>query len=509
MNMANLPRSLSLAALLAFAAASATAQDARPIAFVNARLVPVAGPVVENGTLVVRNGKIEAIGKDAVVPAGARVVDCAGKTIMPGLVSAVSRAGLDQPQRPRDAQGARQGGRRGQPMPMPMPGGGGAQDKAAAKAIEGVYAKQPVFGELLRKGITTLSLAPRGDAFPGLGALLRPDGKTLDELTLDGEAFVMVGMGRDGQTKKLLKDNFAAAQKVLEARKKPPEPKPEEKKPEEPKPAEAAKTEAPKQEGPAPTPNPTPNPTPTPTPTPTPKPEPKPEPTPNPQPAPQQQPQGQAPAQAAPRRQEPPKNPNHEVLADLLDGKRRALVEIDSATEMLHWQHTFGDAAPGKEAAEAGKSPAPTFPHTLVVSGHNTQEGTIDQVLDLVKAQQPAAVLLPPTLATMPRSRLLTHPARTLHEAGVTIGFLIGSDPGTAEGTFFRLMELVRSGLPAEVALKGVTLVPAQALGVEKRTGSLEVGKDADLLVFTGDPLDPASRLESVWLRGQQVPDTQ
>lgn len=496
MNMANHPRSLSLAALLAFAAATATAQDARPIAFVNARLVPVAGPVVENGTLVVRNGKIEAIGKDAVVPAGARLVDCAGKTIMPGLVSAVSRAGLDQPQSRRDEQGPRQGGRRGQPMPMQMGGGGGAQDKAAAKAIEGVYAKQPVFGELLRKGITTLSLAPRGDAFPGLGALLRPDGKTLDELTLDGEAFVMVGMGRDGQTKKLLKDNFAAAQKVLEARKKPPEPKVEEKKPEEAKPAEPAKVEPPKQEGP----------TPNPTPTPTPKPEPTP--TPNPQPNPQQQPQGQAPAQAAPRRQEPPKNPNHEVLADLLDGKRRALVEIDSATEMLHWQHTFADAS-GKAVAADGKSPAPTFPHSLVVGSHNTQEGTIDQVLELVQAQKPAAVLLPPTLATTPRSRLLTHPARTLHEAGVTIGFLLGSDPGTAEGTFFRLMELVRTGLPADVALKGVTLVPAQALGVDKRTGSLEVGKDADLLVFTGDPLDPASRLESVWLRGQQVPEKQ
>jgi imidazolonepropionase-like amidohydrolase len=49
-------------------------------------------------------------------------------------------------------------------------------------------------------------------------------------------------------------------------------------------------------------------------------------------------------------------------------------------------------------------------------------------------------------------------------------------------------------------------LVPAKALGIDRRTGSLEVGKDADLLLFDGDPLAPAGRLHSVWLRGAEVP---
>ncbi|MFM1872036.1 MAG: hypothetical protein RL398_1458 [Planctomycetota bacterium] len=478
MNMATLTRSASYAALLALAAA-ASAQDSRPIAFTNARIFTAAGPTIDAGTLVVRNGKIEAVGKDAVVPAGARVVDCAGKTIMPGLVSGLSRAGLDAPAPRRGNDGgASQRGRRGMPMPMPGSGGGGAADKAATKVIDGIYAKQTVFGELLRKGVTTLSLAPRGQAFPGLGAVLRPDGKTLEDLTADAEAFLIVGITRDAQTKKLLKDNFAAAAKVLEARKKPPEPKPEEKKPEEQKPPEGQKPEAPKQEGPQPTPQPTPTPNPNPQPTP--------------QPAPQQQPQ-QPPQQAPQRRPEPPKNPNHEVLADLLDGKRRAIVEIGSATEMLHWQHTF--------------EKVPEFPHVIAVGSYNAQEGSIDEVLELVKAQK-AAVLLPPTLSSLPRSRVLTHPAKNLHDAGIEIGFLLGNDPGTVEGTFFRLMELVRTGLPADVALRGVTVVPAKALGVDKRTGSLEAGKDADLLIFDGDPLEPAARLSAVWLRGQEVPQT-
>jgi imidazolonepropionase-like amidohydrolase len=63
----------------------------------------------------------------------------------------------------------------------------------------------------------------------------------------------------------------------------------------------------------------------------------------------------------------------------------------------------------------------------------------------------------------------------------------------------------VRSGLPADIAIKAITQVPAKALGIDKRTGTLEVGKDADLLVFDGDPLSPTGKLEQVWLRGSRV----
>jgi imidazolonepropionase-like amidohydrolase len=72
--------------------------------------------------------------------------------------------------------------------------------------------------------------------------------------------------------------------------------------------------------------------------------------------------------------------------------------------------------------------------------------------------------------------------------------------------TMYRVMELVRHGLPADVALRGLTLVPAKALGVDKKVGTLEVGKNADLLVFQGDPLAPTGQLDSVWLGGKEVP---
>jgi imidazolonepropionase-like amidohydrolase len=64
---------------------------------------------------------------------------------------------------------------------------------------------------------------------------------------------------------------------------------------------------------------------------------------------------------------------------------------------------------------------------------------------------------------------------------------------------------LVRAGLPRDVALRGVTVVPSAVLGIAADTGSLEVGKKANLLLFSGDPLDPSSSLRSVWLAGHLV----
>jgi imidazolonepropionase-like amidohydrolase len=55
--------------------------------------------------------------------------------------------------------------------------------------------------------------------------------------------------------------------------------------------------------------------------------------------------------------------------------------------------------------------------------------------------------------------------------------------------------------------VKGLTIVPAIVAGIEKRVGSLEPGKDADFLVLDGDPLDPRTRIEQVFVEGQRVLD--
>ena len=47
----------------------------------------------------------------------------------------------------------------------------------------------------------------------------------------------------------------------------------------------------------------------------------------------------------------------------------------------------------------------------------------------------------------------------------------------------------VNAGLPAEEAWKAITISPAQAIGIADRVGSLEVGKDGDIVIWTADPL--------------------
>jgi imidazolonepropionase-like amidohydrolase len=72
---------------------------------------------------------------------------------------------------------------------------------------------------------------------------------------------------------------------------------------------------------------------------------------------------------------------------------------------------------------------------------------------------------------------------RLPYEAGVAVGF----------------------GLPEEEAVRAVTLYPAQIFGIDDRVGSLELGKDATLIVTSGHPLDTLSRVEEAFIQGRRL----
>ena len=97
--------------------------------------------------------------------------------------------------------------------------------------------------------------------------------------------------------------------------------------------------------------------------------------------------------------------------------------------------------------------------------------------------------------------------ARRLHELGVPFA-LSGHD---ARDVGARLSDQAglaqRGGLSFEAALAAVTLVPARLVGVDERVGSLEVGKDADLVLWSGKPFEPTSRVIGVLLEGELVLD--
>ena len=64
---------------------------------------------------------------------------------------------------------------------------------------------------------------------------------------------------------------------------------------------------------------------------------------------------------------------------------------------------------------------------------------------------------------------------------------------------------LVKCGLDGQTARKAMTIYPAEALGLDYRLGSLEKGKDANLLVLDGDVLDATTTIQKVMIEGKIV----
>ncbi len=94
--------------------------------------------------------------------------------------------------------------------------------------------------------------------------------------------------------------------------------------------------------------------------------------------------------------------------------------------------------------------------------------------------------------------------AGILAKAGVRVALASGGEP-PAGGLLSAAIFAVRHGMPPDEALKAVTLTPAEILGVAGRVGSLDKGKDADILILSGDPLGATSRIERVILKGRTV----
>lgn len=94
--------------------------------------------------------------------------------------------------------------------------------------------------------------------------------------------------------------------------------------------------------------------------------------------------------------------------------------------------------------------------------------------------------------------------AGILHAAGVKVAF--GTDDvANVRNLPYHAARSAAYGLPREVALRGVTLTTAEVLGLADRLGSIEIGKRADLIVTTGDPLQIVTQVERAFIAGEEV----
>jgi imidazolonepropionase-like amidohydrolase len=193
-------------------------------AITNARIVPVSGPTIDRGTIVIRNGLITAVGATAAAPADARIVDGTGLTVYPGLIDALSNIGIPQPRQ-------QQGGGGGQAALLAAFGGGAAQQPAISapnslhpaglqpelKVIDVLRIEGDVFDGPRGAGLTATLSAPRDGIFQGQSALINLDGSVEQSIVVRSPVALHVGFTplRGGTFPGSLLGVFAAQRQML------------------------------------------------------------------------------------------------------------------------------------------------------------------------------------------------------------------------------------------------------------------------------------------------------
>lgn len=92
-----------------------------------------------------------------------------------------------------------------------------------------------------------------------------------------------------------------------------------------------------------------------------------------------------------------------------------------------------------------------------------------------------------------------------LTRAGVSVSIITDHPVVPIEFLVTQAALAVRNGMDPHDAIKAITINPATVLGLQDRLGSIDQGKDADLVLWTGDPLDLQSKTLRVWQRGREV----
>lgn len=183
----------------------------------------------------------------------------------------------------------------------------------------------------------------------------------------------------------------------------------------------------------------------------------------------------------------------HAQLVALTTGKLDAWIYAGAATDV---------AAAVKIAKDNG-----FFDRSALILGPDTFKA-IDE---LKAAGRP--VVLDPTLEFRERDVLTgklktTFVPKVIADAGLTWALLPSPDSSLAERyQTYQAARCVREGVPRQKALEAITLNPAKMLGLGDKLGSIENGKIANLVVYSGDPLDFNSWVDLVYIDGVQAYD--
>ena len=379
------------------------------LAIINAHVVPIEGDPFE-GTVLVDDGTITALGAEVSVPDGAEVVDADGQWLLPGLIDAHVHLGVWE-------EGEGWAGQDTNEMTDPV--------MAAARALDGINPREQGFDDALAGGITSVNINPgSGNPIGGLTVAVKTYGRYVDEMVLRSPSGLKAALGENpkrvyGEQKKTPATRMGVA---LVLRK--------------------AFTEA---------------------------------------------------------RNYREKNNAKSAEGEPVEGHlvNQALVQV--LEREIPWRqhcHRADDIATAIRVAEE-------FGYELVLD-HGTESYL---VADLV-AEKGIPVLYGPMIVSRSKVEVRERTAKApgiLDRAGVQVSIITDHPVVPIEHLTTQVALAVREGMDRAAALRSVTLNPARVMGVDDRVGSLVAGKHADLVLWSGDPLDLQSRALRVWIDGRQV----
>ncbi len=175
----------SLLSLAVFAQSDGSQQNktgrAGTFAIVGARVVTVSGAVIENGTVVIQNGKITAVGAGASVPSGAERIDGKGLSVYPGMIDSSTSMGLSE-----IGQGAN----------ATVDIAEIAGNNSNAKAITAVNPHSSHINVTRVNGITTVMSAPIGGLITGQGTVINLNGSTQADMAVESTVALVINFPR-------------------------------------------------------------------------------------------------------------------------------------------------------------------------------------------------------------------------------------------------------------------------------------------------------------------------
>lgn len=395
---------LASALLLAVPGSAARAQT---VAITGGKIYPVSGPVIERGTVLMRDGKIVAVGADVVIPGDAQRIDATGKIVTPGLVNAATQLGLVEISAVRETREMSARGRDG--------------IAAAFMPWEGLNPSSVLLGPARDGGITSAVVLPQGGLISGQAAVVHLVPGTATDMLLRAPVAMVASLGQF--------NGMARAETIMRLR-------------EILSDARVFRTR-------------------------------------------------RADFERAQTRLFAASRLDLEALIPVLDGKEPMLINADKASDI-----------------EAGMRLAKEFNFRLIISGGAEAWQVADK---LAAAKVPvltgAMNNIPSSFASLGQRQ---ENAGLLARAGVPV-LLIGDAGGGDEDAFnvrnvrYEAGNAVAYGMDWNAALRAITLTPAEVFGVADRVGSLQAGKFADVVVWSGDPFEFASQPERVYVRGVQT----